>query len=160
MAAIGWLHEGVVADHDVDQAVGPQHRRVRAVLAHAALELEERFDFLGLAVAVGIAQAIERRARGSVAHGEHVVAQRQNALAVGHLVAEGRDRFELAVVIFVANEHQRALLARGDDVARFVEAHGHQRAGRAGRDDLFDREAGQRRKAAFVGRRRVGGDQR
>ena len=102
--------ERMIADHDVDQPVGAEHRRVRSMLAHAAFELDEHVNLLGLAIAVGIGEPIERGAGGSVADGEHVLAERQNALAVLHEVAERRDRLELAVMVFVLNRQQRTLL--------------------------------------------------
>ncbi len=150
------LDEGVVADDDVNEAVRAEHRRMRPMLAHAALELEERFDALGGAVVVGIGQPVEGRARGAIAHGEHVAVPSQDALAVVHLGAEVLDRLERAVVVLVLHQQERTPFARGDDVARFVEAHCHERTGRVGRDDLFDGKTRQRGESLFERRRGVG----
>ena len=141
MSAERPFDEGMVADDDVDQPVGSEHGGVGTMFAHVTFELEEGFDFLGLAVAVGVAQAVEGRAAGPAADGEDVVAPSQDALAVLHLVAIRADRFELAVMVLVLDQQQRPLFLGSDDRAGFVEAHGHQRTGRAGDDDFLHLEA-------------------
>ena len=61
----GW-HRGVVAEGDVDGAVGARHHAVRAVLAAVVLPFEDALLLVVGAVAVRVAQAPEsgRRAGG------------------------------------------------------------------------------------------------
>ncbi len=144
------LDEGVISQHQVDQPVGTQSRRVRPMLAHAPLEGKQHFYGVRLAVLVVVGQAIEGRSVGSVAHREHLAVERQDALAVFQLVAVGRDGFGDAVAILVDDQQERAALARGEDFAELVEGHGHQRAGFGGSDHalhvefLGDRETASR----------------
>ena len=74
-------------------------------------------ELVAAAVVVLVDDLVERAAVGPFAHGEHAVAQRQDALHVFDFLAERRDGFEFAVAIGVADQDERAAFLRGQDVA-------------------------------------------
>ena len=77
---------------------------------------------------------------GPCADGEHLAADGEQALAAFTSSQKVGDGVEQAVAIVVADQDQRPVLARGDDLAELVERHGDQRAGLLGIDDPLDAE--------------------
>ena len=90
---------------------------MRPVFADQAAELHQRLHFLRGAIVIFVGQPVERTAIRPVADGEHVRAERENALHVLELVAERLHGFERAVAIRVADQQQRPAFLRGEDVA-------------------------------------------
>ena len=124
-----WLQWAcVVAQDDVQEAVGAQHNSVRAMFAQRSLESYDCFRGFEFAVAILVLQPIERLAFRSVSGDEHVAVERQHALTSGHLVAVHANLIVTAVAVAVVDQQQRAVAARCDDVSKLVERHGDQRA--------------------------------
>jgi hypothetical protein len=137
----------VVADDQIEPAVGPLHDRVRAVLAHRA---RERAETLRHARRFG--DAIERGPLRPVAGDEEDVAVPQETLAPGHLVGEGLDRRVEAVLAGIGESRDAAPLRRDQDAIVVVEPEVDHRADGIG--DALDLETGQRLEVV-VGLRRV-----
>ena len=174
-------HGGVVAEHDVRVTIRTAPDCVRSVLLNPALERVQLLNDVVHVVAVGILELEEAGAsttgwslplclrllnghggarlrsrrgafRGSAAAVEDASVEPQS-LTVAHLVGQHLLGFKDAVVVRVDQDARRVVLLRDDEAPEAVEREDDVRIQLVGRDDPFNPEAGQRRKADPGGRR-------
>jgi hypothetical protein len=124
----------VIPQDDVQHPIGSERDAMRAMLAHLALEFDNRSNILELPVTIFVGQSIERTSLRPISGYKYFAIERQNPLAVFHQRAVRFNLVQIAVLIGVIDQLQRTVFARNKQMAKLIERHGDQRAGLFTRD--------------------------
>jgi hypothetical protein len=107
----GFVHLCVVAEDDVDQAVGTKRHGVRTVLRGIARELQQRIDRINMMISIGIADSIQPQPIGAFADRKHLTVERAHALHALDFVGQQFRFIRPAVMVGVANEENSLIFA-------------------------------------------------